>query len=94
MIRSYGSRRTARFAGGERVKEFAGFARQARQRLLLLDSAVSLTAIAEVPGNRLEALRGNRLGQYSIRINKQWRLCFVWDDAARCAELVEIVDYH
>lgn len=94
MIKSYGSRRTARFAAGERIKEFEGIAKRARQRLLLLDSAGSLRAIAGVPGNRLEALRGKRQGQYSIRINKQWRLCFVWNNDERCAELVEIVDYH
>ena len=94
MIKSFASKRTARFASGEQVKEFGGFAKQARQRILLLDAAVSLRAIGEVPGNRLEALRGDRLGQYSIRINKQWRLCFEWNDKERCAEKVEIVDYH
>jgi proteic killer suppression protein len=94
VIKSFGSKRTARFASGEQVKEFRGFARQARQRILLLDSAVSLRAVGEIPGNRLEALQGDRLGQYSIRINKQWRLCFAWNDAERCAEKVEIVDYH
>lgn len=94
MIKSYGSKRTARFAAGERVKEFDAFARRARQRLLLIDSAVSLRAMAEIPGNRLEMLRGDRKGQHSVRINDQWRLCFVWNDEERCAELVEIVDYH
>lgn len=94
MIKSFGSRRTARFAAGERVKEFEAFSRRARQRLLLLDSAVSLGAIAAVPGNRLEALRGDRKGQHSIRINDQWRLCFVLNSEERCAEFVEIVDYH
>ena len=94
MIRSFRDRRSARFAQGERVKEFEGFARSARKRLLLLDAAISLNALATVSGNRLEALRGVRRGQYSIRINDQWRICFVWSDKERCAEFVEIVDYH
>jgi proteic killer suppression protein len=50
--------------------------------------------MAKVPGNHLEALKGERKGQHSIRINDQWRICFVWNDEERCAELVEIVDYH
>jgi proteic killer suppression protein len=94
MIRSYRDRRTFRFVAGERVKEFESFARGARKRLLLIDAATSLRAIAAVPGHRLEALKGDRKGQYSVRINDQWRICFVWNDEERCAEQVEIVDYH
>ena len=94
MIRSYGNKQTARFAAGERVKGFEQIARQARTRLALLEGADSIAALAAVPGNRLEALKGDRAGQMSIRINDQWRVCFVWNDAEKCAELVEIVDYH
>lgn len=94
MIRGYREKRTARFAGGERVKEFEAFARVARKRLLLLDAANSLVAIAGVPGNRLKALKKDRKGQYSIWINDQWRICLVWNDEDHSAELVEIVDYH
>jgi proteic killer suppression protein len=94
VIRSYRDTRSAKFAAGGRVKEFEGFARSARKRLLLLDAAISLSAMAKVPGNHLEALKGERKGQHSIRINDQWRICFVWNDEERCAELVEIVDYH
>lgn len=94
MIKSYRSKQTARFAGGERVKEFEAFAKQARTRLYRLNAARSLSDIAAIPGNRLEVLRGDRAGQYSIRINEQWRICFVWSTEEDCAELVEIVDYH
>jgi len=64
----------------------------ARRKLELLDAAVSLEFLQVPPGNRLEALRGDRAGQHSIRVNEQWRLCFRW--AASNAEQVEIVDYH
>lgn len=94
MIKSFRDRRSANFAEGKRVKEFEAIAKGTRKRLLLLDSAVSLNAIASVPGNRLEALKGDRKGQYSVRINDQWRICFTWNDEEQCAELVEIVDYH
>ena len=94
MIRSYRNKRSASFAAGERVKEFEGFAKSARKRLLLLDAAISLRAIAKIPGNHLEALKKDRKGQHSIRINKQWRICFVWNDEEHCAEFVEIEDYH
>ena len=94
MIRNYGSKRTARFARGERVREFDAFAEHARGRLAQLIAATSLSDLAAVPGNRLEVLRGDRAGQHSIRINKQWRICFVWNDHDSCAERVEIVDDH
>jgi proteic killer suppression protein len=58
----------------------------------MLDAATRLSDLRAPPGNRLEALKGNRRGQHSIRINDQWRICFVWRDAG--AEMVEIVDYH
>ncbi len=92
MIRSFKDRRTERLFDGDRVFEFQGFARQAEKRLRLLDAADSLRALRMLPSNRFEALKGDRAGQYSIRINRQWRICFEWRDDG--AWLVEIVDYH
>jgi len=66
--------------------------RAAYRKLIMLDSAVELGDLRAPPGNRLEALKGDRKGQYSIRINSQWRICFVWEDGN--ARNVEIVDYH
>jgi len=92
MIRSFRDRATRRFFEGQRVAAFQGFAKQAVRRLVLLDSAETLRDLAMLPSNRLEALRGGRGGQHSIRINVQWRVCFRWtDDGPRD---VEIVDYH
>ena len=64
---------------------------RARRKLILLDDALDLNDLRRTPGNRLEALKGDRAGQHSIRINDQWRICFIWEDGA---EDVEIVDYH
>lgn len=75
MIVSYRDRKTERFANGEPVKEFSGFARQAEARLDRLEAAGSLKDLGGLRGNRLEALYGDRKGQYSIRINDQWRIC-------------------
>jgi toxin HigB-1 len=94
MIQSYRDRRTKRLADGEHVKAFSGFARQAMKRLDRLDAAESLQDLAALPGNRLEALSGDRAGQYSIRINDQWRICFEWQNGSPGPENVEIVDYH
>jgi toxin HigB-1 len=94
MIVSYRDRRTERFARGDAVKEFSGFARQAEVRLDRLDAATSLRDLGALPGNRLEALKGNRKGQHSIRINDQWRICFEWPDGSPGPANVEIVDYH
>ena len=94
MIVSYGERKTERFARGEHVKEFSGFARQAEIRLDRLDAATSLRDLAAIGGNRLEALKGDRAGQYSIRINDQWRICFEWPEETPGPCNVEIVDYH
>lgn len=94
MIRSFRDKRTERFSSGGSVREFRSFAKSAERRLALLDAAQSLSELAALPGNRLEALRGSRQGQYSIRINDRWRLCFVWNEEHRAAEQVEIVDYH
>lgn len=92
MIRSFRNRETQRFFEGHRVAAFQGFADQAARRLVLLDSAETLRDLSVLPSNRLEALRGDRAGQYSIRINAQWRICFLWTDDGPCE--VEIVDYH
>jgi proteic killer suppression protein len=80
MIVSYRDSKTRRFAGGQNVREFSGFARQAETRLDRLDAATSLKDLAALPGNRLEALKGDRQGQYSVRINDQWRICFEWPE--------------
>ena len=92
MIKSYRNKRTRLFAEGERVREFHGFKRQAEKKLEILDAAETLRDLAALPGNRLEALSGDRAGQHSIRINQQWRICFEWSDNG--PENVEIVDYH
>jgi len=94
MIVSYRDKRTARFADGELVRDFSSFARQAEVRLDRLEAATSLTDLAVLPGNRLEALRGSRSGQMSIRINDQWRICFEWPSGSPGPVNVEIVDYH
>ena len=70
---------------------FSGFARQADKRLRILDAAETLEALRALPSNRFEALSGDRVGQYSIRVNRQWRVCFTWEEGAH---EVEIVDYH
>ncbi|HXW25136.1 MAG TPA: type II toxin-antitoxin system RelE/ParE family toxin [Xanthobacteraceae bacterium] len=94
MIVSYRDKKTERFAQGERVKEFSGFSRQAELRLDRLEAATSLKDLAAIGGNRLEALYGDRAGQYSIRINDQWRICFEWPAGSPGPVNVEIVDYH
>lgn len=93
MILSYRDKQTRSFAEGKRVKTFSGFAREAEMRLDQLDAATSLLDL-DLPGNRLEALKGDRKGQYSVRINNQWRVCFEWPKAAKGPSNVEIVDYH
>ena len=94
MIVSYRDKRTTRFAAGDFVKEFSGFVRQAETRLDRLDAAGSLSDLGALRGNRLEALKGNRQGQYSIRINDQWRICFEWPEHSPGPVQVEITDYH
>ena len=94
MIVGYRDKKTERFADGKYVKEFSGFARQAEARLDRLDAATSLGDLAALPGNRMEALKGDRKGQYSIRINDQWRICFEWPERSPGPTNVEIVDYH
>ena len=94
MILSYRDKKTEQFAKGEFVRAFQGFEDQAARRLSILNAAISLDTLRALPGNRLEALRGNRAGQYSIRINQQWRVCFAWPDGQTGPSHVEIVDYH
>ena len=74
------------------VKRFRSISRTARIKLEILNAAVSLNSLRVPPGNRLEQLKSNRKGQHSIRINEQWRICFVWKEEN--AIEVEIVDYH
>jgi toxin HigB-1 len=94
VIVSYRDKRTRDFASGKRVKAFSGIQRAARLKLDRLEVATALTDLATLPGNRFEALKGDRLGQYSIRVNDQWRVCFEWPEGASSPENVEIVDYH
>jgi proteic killer suppression protein len=76
------------------VKAFAGIERSARLKLDRLEAATSMLDLAALPGNRFEALKGKRKGQYSIRINEQWRVCFEWPDKSPGPINVAIVDYH
>jgi proteic killer suppression protein len=92
MIRSYRDKDTEKFAGGESGRRFQSFARVAYRKIKYLMAAGALEDLRVPPGNHLEALSGDRNGQHSIRINDQWRICFVWNDGG--AEAVEIVDYH
>ena len=94
MILGYRDKRTRELAAGKRVKAFSGFRRAAELRLDRLDAATSLADLAALPGNRCEALSGDRKGQYSIRINDQWRICFEWLEGSTGPFNVEIVDYH
>jgi proteic killer suppression protein len=94
MIGGYRDKRTRLFADGRPIKAFSGFARAARLKLDRLEAASGLQDLAALPGNRLETLAGDRKGQFSIRINDQWRICFEWPDYAPGPENVEIVDYH
>jgi toxin HigB-1 len=94
VIVSYPDKRTRDFASGKRVKAFSGIERAARLKLDRLEAAAELKDLGALPGNRLEALKGDRKGQYSIRGNDQWRICFEWLASALGPSNVEIVDYH
>lgn len=83
---------TERLSNGERIKEFQSFERTAQRKLRMLRAATTLSDLKVPPKNKLEALKDDRKGQHSIRINDQWRICFVWKDGH--ATDVEIVDYH
>jgi toxin HigB-1 len=94
VVVSYRDKRTRDFATGKRVKAFSSIERSARLKLDRLEAATSLQDLAALPGNRFEALKGERKGQYSIRINDQWRVCFEWPEKSPGPTNVEIVDYH
>ncbi|MFZ1503389.1 MAG: type II toxin-antitoxin system RelE/ParE family toxin [Nitrospira sp.] len=92
MIRGFRDKKTERLFAGEPVREFSGIRNVAERKLAMLYSAAALKDLLAPPGNRLEKLKGDRAGQHSIRINDQWRICFLWrDDGPR---EVEITDYH
>jgi toxin HigB-1 len=93
VIRSFASRETSELFSGRSSRRIPGdVQRRALQKLVAIHAAGGLDELRRIPGNRLEKLKGNRLGQYSIRINDQWRICFTW--RAADAFDVEIVDYH
>ena len=93
MIRSFRCRETEKIWSGLKSRSFPGdIQNRALRKLRQLDAAQTLDDLRNPPGNRLEPLRGNRIGQMSIRINDQWRICFTWEDGD--AQNVEIVDYH
>jgi proteic killer suppression protein len=94
VIAGYRDKRSRDFAEGKRVKAFSGIERPARLKLDRLEAAASLKDLAALPGNRFEMLLGSRKGQFSIRINDQWRICFEWPKRDRGPSNVEIVDYH
>lgn len=90
----YKDKKLIRFAAGERVKEYFPFERQLKKRLLILLEAPTKRSLMLLPSNHFEALKGDRKGQYSIRVNEQWRLCFEWPDAIENPYNIEVVDYH
>jgi proteic killer suppression protein len=92
MIQSFACRDTEALFQGNAVRAFSGIEKIAMRKLAMMDAAVRLADLLVPPGNRLEKLVGNRAGQHSIRINDQYRICFVWTTAG--PEQVEIVDYH
>lgn len=91
---TYRDKLTERFAEGFRVKEFHAIEKQAKRRLDILLSATSREDLMRLPSNRFEALGGDRHGQFSIRINDRWRICFEWPSGANGPSEIEIVDYH
>jgi len=92
VIRTFRCRETEKVFRREHSRRFGNIEKVARRKLRMLDDAEKLEDVGAVPGNRLEALAGDRKGKYSVRINDQWRICFGWREGA--AEDVEIVDYH
>jgi proteic killer suppression protein len=92
MIKSFRCKDTEALYHGKHVRKFESCAAPAERRLEILDNAKAIQDLMGLPSNRFEALRGDRSGQFSIRVNQQWRVCFEWKDAD--AYNVEIVDYH
>lgn len=92
MIKSFSCKKTRQLAEGIVDRKFSGFVKAAEKALRKLEAAQALYDLRNPPSNHFEALQGNRKGQYSIRINAQWRICFTWSEDG--AENVEIVDYH
>ena len=92
MIKSFKCKDTENLFNDREVKRFRSISRKARIKLEMLNATVSLVSLKVPPGNRLEALKGDRKGQYSIRIDSQWRICFKWEEGNTYD--VEIVDYH
>ena len=92
MIKSFSCKDSEKLFNDKRVRRFQAFERQARKRLMVLHAAPNLEALMLNPGNNFHALTGDRKGQYSISINKKWRVCFTWHEGN--AYNVEIVDYH
>lgn len=92
MIKSFRCKHTEALYHGKRARKFESCSDQAEKRLEILDNAKTLDDLKALPSNRFEALGGDRGGQYSIRVNQQWRVCFEWQDDDACN--VEIVDYH
>jgi proteic killer suppression protein len=94
MILSFRDKRTAAFARGERVAAFQSIEKQGHRRLNILDAATCVEDLRALPSNNLEMLQGDRRMHYSIRINRQWRVCFEWPEGDAGPSNVEIVDYH
>jgi toxin HigB-1 len=94
VILNFRNKKTEVFVRGDDVRAFQGFDRQGWKRLEILEAATSLNDLRSLPSNHLEALKGDRAGQFSIRINMQWRICFEWPEGAAGPSNVEIEDYH
>ncbi len=92
MIHSFACQETQALFNSEQSRRFKNIERVARRKLLQLHAATVLQSVRVPPGNQLELLKGNREGQHSIRVNDQWRLCFIWKEDG--THQVEIVDYH
>jgi len=90
----YRDKRLQRFVAGSRVRDFQSFERQLKKRLAILEDVQSKDDLRLLPSNHFEALSGDRKGQFSIRINQQWRLCFEWSESENRAFNIEVVDYH
>ena len=94
MILTCRDKRPRDFVAGKMVRAFSGFERAARLKMDRMEAATSIMDLSALPGNRFEALKGDRKGQFSIRINDQWRICFEWTEGAKGPTNLEIVDYH